>query len=137
MSEPKEFPNLAAFTEAVSAMQATSAEALEGATKLAETIKASQFPKVDLTPHLAAMTTAALGHVAAQEMTNQMEAERAYARLAMSVPPDRQEVALAEVARRRDLFTSTWSESARTGDRPDVAALKSVVDDVVNGRWLL
>lgn len=137
MSEPKEFPKLAAFTEAVSAMQASSAEVLEGAAKLAETMKASQFPKVDLTPHIAAMATGTLGHVAAQETTHQMETERAWARLAMSVPPERQEVALAEVARRRDLFTTSWSESSRTGDRPDLAALKSVVDDILNGRWLL
>jgi hypothetical protein len=132
MSDPKGFPKLAAFTEAVSAMQASSDEVLEGAAKLAETMKASQFPKVDLTRHLAALGTAGR-----QAAAHQMEVERAYARLAMSVPPDRQEEALAEVARRRDLFTPTWSESARTGDRPDVAALKSVVDDVVNGRWLL
>lgn len=138
MTESKELPKLAAFTEAVSAMQASSDEVLEGATKLAETIKASQFPKVDLSPHIASMATAALGHVAAQEMTHQMETERLYGQLAMCVPPDHQEAALAEVARRREMFASTWSESAmRSGARPDVAALKSVVDDVVNGRWLL
>ncbi len=91
-----------------------------------------QFPKFDLTRHIAPLGTA--GRQAAH---HQMEVERLTMELALRVPADRHEVALAEVARRRDLFASTWSESARTGTRPDVAALKSVVDDVVNGRWLL
>lgn len=110
----------------------------ERARKIRGTVKSREFPQVDLTRHIASMAVAALGHVAAQEMTHQMETERLYGQLAMCVPPDQQEVALAEVERRREMFASTWSESAmRAGARPDVAALKSVVDDVVNGRWLL
>lgn len=83
---------------------------------------------------LAAM--AALGTVTSHQAQHQMEVERLTMELAVYAS-DRHEVALAEVARRRELFTSTWSESARTGARPDVAALKSVVDDIANGRWLL
>jgi hypothetical protein len=92
----------------------------------------TEFPKVDLTGHIAA-----LGVVGRQAAEHQMEVERLTMELAVCVPADRHEVALAEVERRRDLFAGTWTQSARTGARPDVAALKSVVDDVVSGRWLL
>jgi hypothetical protein len=90
------------------------------------------FPRVSL-----AAMSAALGGVTRDAVDHQMEVERLSMELAVCVPADRHEVVLAEVERRRSLFTSTWSESARTGARPDVAALKSVVDDVVSGRWLL
>lgn len=131
MTESKEFPKLAAFTEAVSAMQASGDEVLEGAAKLAETMKASQFPKVDLTRHLAVLGTAGR-----QAAAHQMEVDRLTMELVVCAG-DHHEAALAEAERRRDLFTSTWSESSRTGARPDRAALKSVVDDLVTGRWLL
>ena len=91
-----------------------------------------QFPKVSIAGHIGA-----LGIAGRQAADHQMEVERLTMELAVCVPGDRHEAALAEVERRRDLFASTWSESARTGARPDVAALRSVVDDVVHGRWLL
>jgi len=91
------------------------------------------FPRVSLV-HLVG---AGLGTVARQEAERQIERDRLRMELAVLVPSDRRETVQAEVDRRLDLFMETWRESPRLGLMPDVAALKSVVDDVVNGRWLL
>jgi len=90
------------------------------------------FPRVSLA-HL----TAGLGVVARQEADHQIERDRLRMELAVLVPGDRRETVQAEVDRRIGLFIETWRESPRLGLMPDVAALKSVKDDVVTGRWLL
>jgi hypothetical protein len=68
---------------------------------------------------------------------HQMEVERLTMQLAVLVPADRHQTVEVEVARRRDLFTASWRESPRLGQAPDVAALRSVADDITAGRWLL
>lgn len=103
----------------------------ERARKIRGTVKSREFPQVDLTRHLAALGTAGR-----QEAVHQMEVDRLTMELAVCAG-DHHKAALAEAERRRDLFASTWSESPRSGMRPDVAALKSVVHDLVTGRWLL
>jgi hypothetical protein len=83
------------------------------------------------------MAAAVLGGGVRQYAAHQAELERLTMSLATVVGPDGAQAAQDEVERRRDMFARTWTESPRPGELPDVAALKSVLDDVVTGRWLL
>ena len=47
---------------------------------------------------------------------------------------DRFGVGMAEVERREELFATARRESISTGERPRIAALKSVLEDATHGR---
>lgn len=83
------------------------------------------------------MAAAVLGGGVRQYVAHQAEIEHLNFRLLAALAPGRTEDAQAEIERRRDLFARTWTTSPRTGEPPDIAALRSVLDDVVMGRWLL
>lgn len=83
------------------------------------------------------MAAAVLGGGVRQYVAHQAELERLTMTMAAVVGPGAAEKVQAEVERRQDLFASTWPESPQPGEAPDIAALRSVLDDIVTGRWSL
>lgn len=87
------------------------------------------------------MAAAVLGGGVRAYAVHQAEIERLTMTLAAVVGTaaggDGIKAATAEVERRAELFAATWAHSPRHGNRPDAAALQSVIDDIAYGRWVL